>query len=90
MRPHLLLLLSINYRRRDEKRAPQKTPAWEARSDQDIFFSVLQQNASNSKERECSRCCCKYLHDLKVRTELKTQIFIRIKEKALHSQVYIT
>ena len=40
MRPHLLLLLSINYRRRDEKRAPQKTPAWEARSDQDIFFSL--------------------------------------------------
>ena len=55
-----------------------------------FFFSVLQQNVSNSKERECSWCCCKYLHDLKVRTELKTQIFIRIKEKALHSQVYIT
>ena len=30
------------------------------------------------------------LHDLKVRTELKTQIFIRSKEEALHSQVYIT
>ena len=54
MRPHLLLLLSIYYRRRDEKRAPQKTPAWEARTNQDIFFSVLQQNASNSKEREDS------------------------------------
>ena len=55
-----------------------------------LFFSVLQRNASNSKERECSQCCGKYLHDLKVRTELKTQIFIRSKEKALHSQVYIT
>ena len=33
----------------------KKTPSWEARSNQDIFFfSVLQQNASNSKERECS------------------------------------
>ena len=54
-----------------------------------FFSSVLQQNAFNSKETEWTWCCCKYLHDLNVRTELKTQIFIRSKEEAPHSQVYI-
>ena len=56
----------------------KKTPAWEARSNQDIFFSLYCNKMLLIRRKE------------KVRTELKTQIFIRSKEEALHSQVYIT